>query len=272
MSDSTVIPYPGLVDILAKMHPDGSGLTERIPDSWLQGRTAFGGLSAALLLEAVRRQHSNLRPLRSGLINFTAPFGGKPAFTSRVLRHGRNISAIAADARDGDKVLCRATFVFGADIPGAETHEGKALPAPKPVECPDLFGPGKAFTPPRFIRNFEIRRIDGTLPFSGVKRGHLRVWARHRAQAAHSGTVPLLCLADILPPAAMIPMTRPAINSSVNWICNFLRTNSGTGNGWHQVETALSADHNGYSSQTMRVWDMEGRLVLDGMQSVVIFT
>ena len=94
-----------LTDILASMQEDGSGLTTPLPSSWLQGRTAFGGLTSALLLEATLRACPDLPPLRSMLVNFTAPVGGTPQFISEVLRQGRNITTVSTDARDGDKIL-----------------------------------------------------------------------------------------------------------------------------------------------------------------------
>ena len=41
-----------LVDILAAAETGENTLTARVPDTWMQGRTAYGGLSAALALEA----------------------------------------------------------------------------------------------------------------------------------------------------------------------------------------------------------------------------
>ncbi|NRB36814.1 MAG: thioesterase family protein [Rhodobacteraceae bacterium] len=260
-----------LTQILDQMAPDGARLMEPLPQSWLQGRTAFGGLTSALLLEATRRAHPGLPPLRSVLVNFTAPVGGAPSFATQVLRQGRNITTITCDALDGDKVLARATFTFGGDIPDSPTHD---LPPPNhvaPDAAPDAFGRNSPFRPPAFLENFELRFLDGAPPFSGAKRGMLRGWTRHRAEDARRGIVPFLCLADVLPPAGMIKRTGPVVNSSVTWICNILRPEVETEDGWYHVEMDLSAEHQGYSSQVMRIWDREGRLVSDGMQSVVIF-
>ena len=37
------------------------------------------------------------------------------------------------------------------------------------------------------------------------------------------------------------------------------------------METQLTAGNGGYSSQVMRVWNTDGNMVADGMQSVIIF-
>lgn len=260
-----------LTDILATLRPDGKGMDAPLPETWLQGRTAFGGLTAALLLAATQRAVPDLPPLRSVLVNFTAPVGGAPQFASTVLRRGRNITTVSTDAMDGDKVLARATFTFGADIPESPERDLAPPPASAPEDAPEAFAPGGPFRPPRFIRNFDLRFLDGAPPFSGARKGQLRGWVRHRADTARTGMAPFLCLADVLPPAAMVTRRAPCMNSSVTWICNILRPEVDTRDGWYHVETDLSADGRGYSSQVMRIWDSEGRLVSDGMQSVILF-
>lgn len=134
-----------------------------------------------------------------------------------------------------------------------------------------VFGPHNPFKPPAFLRNFELRYIDGSAPGSGAKRGYLRCWVRHLAPNDQNGIVPLLALADVLPPAASIRRKGKFVNSSVTWICNFLRADAPTRDGWYQIEMDLSSDADGYSSQVMRMWTTEGEQVVDGMQSVIVF-
>lgn len=260
-----------LTDLLATLSDDGSRLEMPLPPSWLQGRTAFGGLTTALLLEATRRAVPDLPPLRSVLVNFTAPVGGSPRFASTILRRGRNITTISTDALDGDNVLARATFTFGAEIPDSATSDLPPPPACAPEDAPDVIREGGPFPVPNFIRQFDLRFLDGAPPFSGARKGMLRAWVRHKAESAHQGLPPFMCVADVLPPAALVTRNRPYVNSSVTWICNILRPEVETRDGWYHVETTMSADQHGYSSQVMRIWDTEGRLVSDGMQSVVLF-
>ena len=40
---------------------------------------------------------------------------------------------------------------------------------------------------------------------------------------------------------------------------------------WWHVESRLTAARGGYSSQIMRIWNTEGRLVVEGLQSIAIF-
>ncbi|MEZ5743258.1 MAG: hypothetical protein R3D89_05900 [Sphingomonadaceae bacterium] len=52
--------------IIERAAPVEGGFRCAIPDGWLQGRTAYGGLSSALVLEAAQRAGgAELPPLRT---------------------------------------------------------------------------------------------------------------------------------------------------------------------------------------------------------------
>ena len=59
--------------------------------------------------------------------------------------------------------------------------------------------------------------------------------------------------------------------SSVNFSLNILVDDPQTKDGWWQVETRQSAAEGGYSSQIMRIWNIDGKLVAEGMQCVAVF-
>lgn len=101
--------------------------TPDIPDSWKQGRTAYGGLSAALLLARARGDHPELPPLRSALVNFTGPLTSAPDLTTEVLRAGRNVTTVYARADIEGQAACTATFSFGA---ARESHLSVDCDAP----------------------------------------------------------------------------------------------------------------------------------------------
>lgn len=260
-----------LPKILTQMTREPGGWRVPLTRNWMQGRTAFGGWTSAVLLEAAQRDGADLPPLRSALVNFTGPVTGVPLLTTRVLRQGRNVTTVAAEAQIADQVCGTATFSFGAAQDSAIAVAEPGPAAPEPESCPPLIPKQAQAMAPGFHHNFDIRLIEGDLPFSGSDRGYLRGWARHTDPQAWDGMVPLLCLADILPPAVFPLFPRPGPNSSMTWICNVLHDTPRTEAGWWQVETVVSGAANGYSSQHMRMWNSDGALVVDGMQSVVVF-
>lgn len=242
-----------------------------IPDTWRQGRTAYGGLTAGLSLVAAQNAYSDLPPLRSAVFNFIGPVTEDPVFTSRLLRQGRNVTSVETEARIDGQTVSTATFIFGAARESDLTVQRPAPPAPPPEEC-ELFTPefARAFVPV-FFHNFDTRLIAGSRPMSGAKEGYIRTWSRHEDAASRDGMASFVTLGDVLPPAALPMFTKMGPVSSVNWMLNILVDDPVTTDGWWHVETKLTAASGGYASQVMRYWNSDGVLVAEGMQAVAIF-
>jgi acyl-CoA thioesterase len=81
----------------------------------------------------------------------------------------------------------------------------------------------------------------------------------------------LILLGDVLPPGAMRAMERPGPLSSINWSFNLLDIEPATQDGWWLSQNASQHADGGYSSERLRLWNTEGRQVMDGMQCVAIF-
>ena len=252
-----------------------------VPEGWTQGRTAYGGLSAAYAVLAARREVADLPALRSLQVNFTGPVTGAPEMSARLLRRGRNVASasvegVVAKAGDATSVI-NALAVFGA---ARDSVLDVDMPAPDGTSAPEdadaFFPPEAARFAPRFFANFEVRFAGGHRPVSGAPEGRMLCWARHRDPAAHVSMDPgmaeaaFVCLGDVLPPSAFPMMRAPAPISSVNWTLNLLRPPD-TREGWFLVETLQTAARDGYSSQRMRFWNTDGRMVADGMQAVAVF-
>ena len=261
----------GWADIRAALHPDDNGgFRVDIPAHWKQGRTAYGGLTAALMLAGAQETFVELPPLRSALINFVGPVTDSPRLTATLERKGRNVTSVSAGAHIGAQAVGRAEFLFGAARSSNITIGFPAPPADTPEAC-ELFTPDAARDMvPQFFHNFETRLIDGARPMMG-EEGYIRTWSRHKDPASRDGVDSLLCIGDVLPPAAMPLMRKFAPVSSMSWIFNLLTDNPQTDDGWWHVESRLTAAGGGYSSQVMRVWNTDGELVVEGMQSIAIF-
>lgn len=262
---------PGLKEIAEAMVATSEGLKADIPANWRQGRTAYGGLSAALALEAVYHDFADLPPLRSVIVSFIGPVPEKPIYKANLLRQGRNVTFIESKGYDGGYPVIATTFSFGASRQSEITVDLPAPDAPFPEAC-EPYTPehAKAFVPV-FFNEFDTRLIAGSRPMSGAKEGYVRTWSRHRDAASRGGVSALLCIGDVLPPAAVPLFTQMGPVSSMTWVFNILSDNPTTEDGWWHIETRLTAAQGGYSSQVMRVWNTSGELVAEGLQSVTIF-
>ena len=81
-----------------------------LPADWLQGRTAYGGLSASLCLEATLRAFADLPPLRSAQFAFIGPATGDLRITPKILRQGKSAVFTSVDLEGEAGLAVRATF------------------------------------------------------------------------------------------------------------------------------------------------------------------
>lgn len=241
-----------------------------LPETWRQGRTAYGGLTAALTLAAAHQSESaQLPPLRSAQVSFIAPATEVMTFQPAELRKGKSVVTMNVDCFSGDTLAARSSFVFARDRDSQIHHAFHLQPDVKsPTECPAIPEQGQKLMPD-FARHFDIRPAGGSLPLSGAVNPELLAWARHRDADQVHPEVALLGLADCLPPAAFTAYTTPAPISSVNWSLDFIAPVSA--NGWFLLRSFSRQAGNGYSSQEMEIWDESGNLVSIGRQLVAIF-
>ena len=78
-------------------------------------------------------------------------------------------------------------------------------------------------------------------------------------------------MGEVLPPGAMRAMQRQGPLSSINWSFNLLDSAPATRDGWWLAETASQHADAGYSSERLRLWNADGKQILDGMQCVAVF-
>ena len=255
----------GLPAILRALEPFEGGWRGHVPDNWLQGRTAYGGLSTALALHAAKASDDDLPPLRSAQVSFIGPLAGDVTIRAARLRRGRNAAFIQADVESDAGLGLRAVFVFMRDQASGIDHAvGRA---------PDFARPGlddRVFSgndrSPEFIRNFEFvdrREPDGDAEW-------LR-WIRVKDRAGLDAEVELALVADCLPPAAMKLARAFMPLSSLTWLLNLLGPVPTTADGWWLLRARTDYARAGSSSQDMGIWSADGAPVAEQMQSVAIF-
>lgn len=251
--------------MFAAMRPIDGGMRAAIPPIWMQGRTSYGGLSAAFALETAQRSFAGLPPLRSAAISFVGPLAGEIALVGRELRKGRNATWIAVEASSDAGVGLTASFVFMGPV-DSTLHLNDA-PPPAGWIAPEDALPLPPGTGPGFIGNFEVRF---GLPRADIPVPELCWWVRLRDRAGLDPMVELMAIADALPPGVM-PLLRAGPVSSMTWLINLLTPLPRTRDGWWLVRSAGNYAENGCSSQDMGVWNADGEPVAMGMQSIALF-
>lgn len=250
-------------------HGQNGRFQARIPDTWMQGRTTYGGLTAALCHESAA-QLAEGRPVRAVQVAFVGPVGGEVIVSPSLLRKGKSSAFVSVDMVTEDGVAARALFAFGQARPSAFAFRDLPMPdVPAPEDTPTPHMPrGQG---PAFLSNFHVLRAGGSAPMSGAEKADLRLWLSHADPDVPDGPTSLLALADVPPPAAMSLFTQPAPISSMTWMAEFLTETPTTRGGWWLSRSVAETAQDGYSSQAMYLWNRDGVPVMVGRQTVAIF-
>lgn len=257
-------------ELLASIAPDSDGSSVTVSDNWLQGRTVYGGLAGALCVEGARRYLEDLPPLRSAQFAFVGPATGRLHIRPTLLRRGKSTAFIGVDLIGEAGLATRATLCFGAARASSLDHP--APPAgkiPPPMACEDFFRHAPAEL--GFAQHFDGRLAQGAMPFSRVGEPDVTLWLRHRDDSLKPSMVALLALADAPPPASFVLFEKPAPISTMTWSLDVLTDDLATDDGWWLVRTAADHIANGYSGQTMGIWNARGAPVLAARQNVAVF-
>lgn len=262
----------GFEDTLATVDVTEDGrFTASVDPAWAQGRTLFGGMSAALGLRALRT-HLELPPdeLRTVAVSFVGPVPpGQVRGRVELLRRGRNVTHAQATLRsdDGD-VLCMVHAVAG-----------KARPSS--IQVPPLWervpgAPDEAFEfpylegiTPSFTQFMQMRIARGVMPFMGGDSSSLRGWCAHRTPHAGDPEA-ILALLDAWPAPVLQMGAAPFPASTVRWTCHFVEHAIALGSAPVGYAADTVAAGEGYASFTARL-GYDGRLVAFAEQLVAVF-
>ncbi|KRB40942.1 thioesterase family protein [Phenylobacterium sp. Root700] len=256
--------------LMSTIEESAGSFSVTLPDDWLQGRTAFGGLSAALCWEAAQRV-GDLPPLRSAQFAFVGPAGGRLRIEPTLLRRGKSAAFYSVDLFGDDALAVRGLLTFGASR--ASKLDQVNLPAPAVPgwdDCPTFFQPNDRRS---FLQHFDSRFAAGARPFTAGGEPEMIVWLKHRGTAESLSLGPLIALADALPPAAIVNFeVGGGPISTMTWSIEVLSEAPHSASGWWLVRTTAQTAVNGYSAQDMTVWDDVGSPVMAMRQTVAIFT
>ena len=259
----------GFSELMGSACRDGEAWVVTVGDDWLQGRTIYGGLSAALCHEAATRHFAELPPLRSAQFAFAGPASGELHIRPTEMRRGKSTAFIGVDLIGDAGLATRATFCFGAARPSALRHTAVPTLAVAPADkCKPFFD---GAPPLNFMHHFEWRRAGGQWPLSRASDPTMLLWLRHRDERVRPSVSALLALGDAPPPAAIVLFDRFAPISTMTWSVDLHTDSITTDDGWFLVRTTADTVADGYSSQAMTIWNAAGAPVMSSRQSVAVF-
>lgn len=247
-----------------------------IHPSWGQGRTTFGGLSAALLLEKMQSDLGEERYLRSLNVNFCGPLLTDTPFQleQHVLAEGKSISHITGQAWQAEKVVTQLTACFGV-----ERDSTIEIPA-KPLDLGEE-GAGQRLSyikglTPEFVQHVEFSYCKGGFPFTNSQHNHLAGWVRFKEPTTSFTESHLVALIDAWPPTVLQKLKQPAPCASVTWSLELaqplamldepLKADS-----WIYYDAEIKQAHHGYAHTVARIYHPNGQLIALSRQLVAVY-
>lgn len=256
-------------EALKSVRRDGEAWIASISEDWLQGRSAFGGLQAAVAVQVMRELVPEDVPLRSLQVTFVAPVpAGTVRMAAKILRQGKHVTQVEARLMDGDATACMVIGVFGA----ARESMLRVLPGQPAVQAmakPYVlhYQPGLL---PAFTQHFDARWLQGDLPFSGSKKTVQVVEVGLKDEGV-ADEAQVIAFADFIPPVALSMLDRPAPGSSLSWMLELFADSRGLPLQDWRIDAELQAAQHGYTSQQVMLWGPNGEPIALSRQSMVVF-
>jgi hypothetical protein len=257
-------------EVLGSMVADAGGWNVTVPDDWMQGRSTFGGLQAALALRAMRSLAPLVpadAPLRVLQVTFIGPVANAVRLTARVLRSGKSATFAEARIEDGGSTAALVVGVFGLPRPSRV----RVIPEQPPVVSTDPIDFVYAEGFPKFTQHFPRRQLRGGLPFTGSKSRETVLEAGLN-DPAKTSEEHVVAMADLPAPVALSLLRTVGVGSSMTWTLELLRDRFDDLplQGW-RLDAELLAGRDGYTSQSVMVWGPGGEPVALSRQQMVVF-
>lgn len=240
-----------------------------VPETWEQGRGAWGGLVTTALGRVIEDCAATAeRTLRSLSAHIFAPVIAEEAsLTTRILRTGSNTQMVAVDLEQGGETRAHAIGVVASDRPLniALTGANVAPPVPSWDELTSIdfdFGPS-------FAHHFDYRLIHG-IPFTS-EGGDILGYVRIKEPTDSFDASSLIGLVDAYWPSTYTQVQgfRPA--ATMTFEAHLLIDPNSVSPSEHFLyrgRTVGAGD--GYASETRELWTQDGRLAVFNSQLVAI--
>lgn len=259
--------FSQLLDTIQASNQPGS-FTVEIDDTWMQGRTTFGGLTAALIIHAIQKSVAADRLPRSLSVNFIGPVSqGQHEIKVRALREGGSVSHFQGEMVCNGEVAVSLSVSFGKSRESRLKITGPSLP---PVSAfADTSPMPKREGAPGFLQHFDLRFVSGAPPFSGADEADFSLWLGFKDDTP-SNLAALVALGDVPPMPGLNMMKPPGAGSSLSWYLEFPNhLSEDTQPLFYDYKAQSGA--NGYFNNYATIWAADGTPVMYSRQVATLF-
>lgn len=263
-------------DDATRLNPQSAGrYTWHVPDGWQQGRGAWGGLvTGAVVRAVVAHEPDATRTLRTVSVHMSGPVVVGPSTVDVApVRIGSNMSTWSATISDADgETSVHAIVITSRPRVPELQHEIKswphasAPPLPAATTVPSI--PTSAPGSPAFLTHLDIKMVEG-MPY-GQGEARCSGYVRFADQGPWSD-VDLLSIADAWWPTAWAKITEPRPAATVSYAAHLLEDPRSLEPGSPLAfESFMSGAHEGFTTETRRLWSLDGRLLVENHQSIAL--
>jgi acyl-CoA thioesterase len=191
---------------------------------WGQGRSIFGGLTAALVLVHIESNNDlSDRELRTVNIHFCgATLADIPCeFRHTVLSAGKSVIQIEGQLLQNGEVKTQivACFTLARNSSIDINLTTKVFPVAWQDTRPIVFDGGGL---PDFVKYFDVRYTSDNLPYTNSTDSLISGWMRFNEPNEILDNASILALIDAWPPAILPMLSEPAPASTITWNVEFM--------------------------------------------------
>lgn len=238
---------------------------------WSQGRSAFGGLTAALILAHIELQEDlSGRDLCTINIHFCGPtIADEPCeFRHKVLSKGKSVMQVEGQLLQGGEVKTQIIACFGVQ----RFANLQITPATKMFPEKSMQVPFIAQLMPEFVQHLDMKYTSEHMPFSGSSEACVSGWVRFAEAPPVFTDAALVALIDAWPPAVLPMLERVAPSSSITWNIEFLNPRAELNASdyiYYECEAVQAAA--GYAHTEAKIYHQDGQLMALSRQMVGVY-
>ena len=238
---------------------------------WSQGRSAFGGLTAALVLAHIEsKEDLSDRDLCTLNIHFCGPtIADEPCeFRHKVLSKGKSVMQVEGQLLQGGEVKTQIIACFGVQrfanlqiTPATKVFPGKSMQVPFIAKLM-----------PEFVQHLDMKYTSEHMPFSGSPEARVSGWVRFVSAPSVFTDAALVALIDAWPPAVLPMLERVAPSSSITWNIEFLNPRAELNTSdyiYYECEAIQAAA--GYAHTEGKIYNQDGQLIALSRQMVGVY-
>lgn len=238
-----------------------------VPETWSQGRGAFGGYVTAVMVRALEDSAPD-RPLRSLTAELCGPLGvGRTNVDLRVLRAGNAVTTTAVMLGQQGEIQAHGVGVLGR----ARTtdHDRTTISPPQVAPWRDVVpAPNHGVFAPSFMQHFEMRILRGA-PFGGATEPVVEGWVRPKRPGQRRDAAYLAgCIDCFYPCLFAIEKTARPMATIAFTFQPFAFAGDPDAPLAYRARMIAAAD--GYCVEFRELWSEDGHLVALNQQTMVI--